>query len=64
MLGLSRTGFTLMDAVLSQGRPLARWVRLSGETWRMTAVPRMEPETSEVFGVSFHLRPREPGSLG
>jgi len=37
MLGLSRTGFTLMDAVIRQGRPLARWVRLAGETWRMTA---------------------------
>jgi hypothetical protein len=64
MLGLSRTGFALMDAVLDQGRPLARWVRLTGETWRMTAVPRIELDTGEVFGVSFHLSPKEPGSRG
>lgn len=58
MLGLSRTGFTLLDAVLRQGRPLARWVRLAGETWRMTAAPRVDPGTGEIYGVAFHLRPR------
>jgi hypothetical protein len=60
MLGLSRTAFTLMDAVLLQGRPLARWVRLSGETWRMTAAPRRDPGTGDVYGVAFHLQPRDP----
>jgi hypothetical protein len=60
MLGLSRTGFTLMDAVIRQGRPLARWVRLAGETWRMTAAPRIDPGTGEVYGVAFHLQPRDP----
>jgi hypothetical protein len=60
MLGLSRTGFTLLDAVIRQGRPLARWVRLGGETWRMTAAPRIDPGTGEVYGVAFHLRPRDP----
>jgi len=60
MLGLSRTGFTLLDAVLRQGRPLARWVRLAGETWRMTAAPRIDPGTGEVYGASFHLKPRDP----
>ncbi|MGD0019558.1 MAG: hypothetical protein ABSD62_09930 [Candidatus Limnocylindrales bacterium] len=60
MLGLSRTGFTLMDAVLRQGRPLARWVRLAGETWRMTASPRIDPGSGEIYGVAFHLRPRDP----
>ena len=60
MLGLSRTGFTLLDAVIRQGRPLARWVRLAGETWRMTAAPRIDPGTGEVYGVAFHLRPRDP----
>jgi len=60
MLGLSRTGFTLMDAVMRQGRPLARWVRLSGETWRMTAAPRIDADSGEVYGVAFHLRPRDP----
>ncbi len=60
MLGLSRTGFTLMDAVIREGRPLARWVRLAGETWRMTAAPRIDPGSGEVYGVAFHLRPRDP----
>ena len=60
MLGLSRTGFALLDAVLDQGRPLARWVRLGGETRRMTAAPRTDPGTGEVYGVAFHLRPRDP----
>jgi hypothetical protein len=64
MLGLSRAGFTLLDAVLRQGRPLARWVRLAGETWRMTAAPRIDPGTSEVYGASFHLKPRDPQPQG
>ncbi len=64
MLGLSRTGFTLMDAVIRQGRPLARWVRLAGESWRMTAAPRIDPGTGEVYGVAFHMRPRDPESRG
>ena len=64
MLGLSRTGFTLLDAVLRQGRPLARWVRLAGETWRMTAAPRIDPGTGEVYGASFHLKPSDPQSPG
>jgi hypothetical protein len=64
MLGLSRTGFTLLDAVIGQGRPLARWVRLTGETWRMTAAPRIDPGTSEVYGVAFHMRPRDPEPPG
>ena len=59
MLGLSRTGFTLLDAVIRQGRPLARWVRLSGATWRMTAAPRVDPGNGDVYGVAFHLRPRD-----
>ena len=64
MMGLSRTGFTLMDAVIRQGRPLSRWVRLSGETWRMTAAPRIDPESGEVYGVAFHLSPRDPQPPG
>ena len=60
MLGLSRTGFALMDVVLLQGRPLARWVRLAGETWRMTAAPRIDAGTGDVYGIAFHLRPRDP----
>jgi hypothetical protein len=63
MLGLSRTGFTLMDAVIKGGQPRSRWVRLAGETWRMTAAPRTDPGTGEVYGVAFNLRPRDPEAL-
>jgi len=64
MLGLSRTGFTLMDAVMLQGRPLVRWVRIAGESWRMTVAPCVDPGTGEVYGVAFHLRPRDPQPRG
>ncbi len=58
MLDLPAEAFALLDAVLSDGRPLARWVdRLDG-TWRLTAVPRRDPETGDVYGVAFHLRAR------
>ena len=58
MLDLPAEAFALLDAVFSDGRPLARWVdRLDG-TWRLTAVPRRDPETGDVYGVAFHLRAR------
>ncbi len=58
MLDLPAEAFARLDAVLSERRPLARWVdRLDG-TWRLTAVPRRDPETGDVYGVAFHLRAR------
>jgi hypothetical protein len=50
--------FSLMDYVLTRGKPIASWIWLSDEQWRFTLAPRMEVGTSEVYGVSFHLRPR------
>jgi hypothetical protein len=50
--------FTLLDAVLDKGKPFARWIRRSGEEWRLTGAPRIDPETGEVYGVTFHLRAR------
>ena len=58
MLDLPATAFALLDAVLSDGRPLARWVERPDGTWRLTAVPRRDPETGDVYGVAFHLRAR------
>jgi hypothetical protein len=46
----------LLDAVFVRAKPLARWVRLDGERWRMTAVPRIDAADGEVYGVSFHLQ--------
>ena len=58
MLDLPRDAFALFDMVLRGGRPLARWVHRTGADWRLTVAPRVDPETAEVYGVSFHLRER------
>ena len=58
LLDLPPSAFTLLDAVLTRGKPLARWIRFGGEEWRMTVAPRMDPGTGEVYGVAFHLRAR------
>jgi hypothetical protein len=58
MLGLPPAAFGLLDTVLSEGRPLARWVERADGTWRLTAVPRRDPETGAVYGLAFHLRAR------
>ena len=58
MLSLPAEGFALLDAVLADGRPLARWIHLDDEDWRLTALPRLDPETKEPYGVAFHLRAR------
>lgn len=56
LIGLPPTAFGLLDAVLSEGRPLARWIERDDGRWRLTAVPRRDPENGEVYGVAFHLR--------
>lgn len=58
MIGLPPGAFGLMDAVLEGGRPLACWIRRRAEDWRMTAMPRRDPGTGEIYGVAFHLRAR------
>jgi hypothetical protein len=55
---LPSSAFEVLDAVLSQGRPLARWIEIHGEPWRLTAAPRVDPETAEIYGVRVHLRER------
>ena len=56
MLDVPPEAFWLLDAVFVRGLPLARWIDRDGEPWRMTASPRRDPETDEVYGVAFHLR--------
>ena len=58
MVGLPPSAFGLLDAVLEEGRPLARWIDRPDGAWRLTAVPRRDPETGEVYGLAFHLRSR------
>jgi hypothetical protein len=58
LLDLPPTAFALLDAVLTRGKPLARWIEFRGEDWRMTVTPRIDPGDGEVYGVAFHLRAR------
>jgi hypothetical protein len=58
LVDLPHEAFELLDAVLDRRRALACWLDMGGERWRMTAAPRVDPMTSEVYGVSFHLRQR------
>lgn len=59
MLDLPDTAFEVLDLVLQRGKPLARWVERHGRDWRLTATPRRDPETGEIYGVAFHLRARD-----
>jgi hypothetical protein len=59
MLDFPPATFALLDAVLACGRPFACWIQCRADVWRMTAMPRVELGTDEVFGVSFHLRARD-----
>jgi len=58
LLDLPPTAFALLDAVLTRGKPLARWIEFRGEDWRMTVTPRIDPGDGDVYGVAFHLRAR------
>jgi hypothetical protein len=58
LVGLPPEAFGLLDTVFDGGRALACWLEMGGERWRMTAAPRVDPMTGEVYGVSFHLRAR------
>ena len=58
MLDVPAEGFAVLDAVHRTGRPRARWIRRERVDWRLTATPRIDPGTGEVYGVGFHLRAR------
>ncbi|HEY1167894.1 MAG TPA: hypothetical protein VGE81_02770 [Candidatus Limnocylindrales bacterium] len=58
LIDLPPGAFAVLDAVMARGRPAACWIRFRAQDWRMTVAPRVDPETGEVYGVAFHLRPR------
>ena len=58
LVDVPAAAFELMDAVLAGGKPLATWLHRSDEDWRLTVAPRIDPETRETYGVTFHLRAR------
>jgi carotenoid cleavage dioxygenase-like enzyme len=53
---LGQDSFAVMDAVLHRGRPLARWILVDDDEWRLTVAPRIDPETLETYGVTVYLR--------
>jgi hypothetical protein len=59
LLGLPAEGFAVLDGVFRAGRPAARWIRMKGVEWRLTAAPRRDPGTDDIYGVAFHLRRRD-----
>ena len=63
LVDLPTAAFELLDAVFERGQPFARWITRGGQEWRMTAMPRREPGSDEVYGVAFHLRTRPDRSV-
>jgi hypothetical protein len=47
--------FEVVDLVLTGGRPLACWLEVAGRPRRLTASPRVDPETGDVYGVAIRL---------
>jgi hypothetical protein len=58
LVDLPSLAFEVMDQVFAEGRPLAAWLPGREGDWRLTVAPRIDPETDETYGVTFHLRAR------
>ena len=58
LVDLPTVAFDVMDQVFAKGRPLAIWLPDTDGAWRLTVAPRIDPETGETYGVTFHLRAR------
>jgi hypothetical protein len=56
MIDLPPVAFALLDRVLAEGRPLARRIVLADGLRRLVVVPRRDPGTDEVYGVTTWLR--------
>jgi ArsR family transcriptional regulator len=46
LVDLPTAAFDLMDTVFAAGRPLAIWLPGPDQDWRLTVVPRRDPETA------------------
>ncbi|HLX36031.1 MAG TPA: hypothetical protein VKR30_12420 [Candidatus Limnocylindrales bacterium] len=55
LLALPGVAFEVMRRVYVRGTPLACWLEISGERRRLTAAPRRDVETGEVYGVAVRL---------
>ena len=56
LTSLPPEAFALMDAVLHEGRPLARRIATRDGVRRFVVAPRQDPETGETYGVACHVR--------
>jgi hypothetical protein len=63
LLPLPARAFALMDAVLDRGKPLATWITVHDEEWRLTVAPRIDPENAEPYGVTIYLRARSDPAI-
>ena len=57
LVGLPPKAFELMDLVFTTGKPGACRVTTVAGPRRLVVVPRRDPETGEIYGVTTHLRP-------
>ena len=55
LLPLPGVAFDVIQRVYVRGTPLACWIEISGERRRLTAAPRRDPETGDVYGVAIRL---------
>jgi hypothetical protein len=55
MVALPHEAFEVMDLVLRDGKPLARRIHTPAGERRIVVTPRIDPESSEVYGVVSHL---------
>jgi hypothetical protein len=55
LLSLPGIAFDVIQRVYVRGTPLACWIEVSGERRRLTAAPRRDPETGDVYGVAIRL---------
>ena len=61
LVGLPSKAFELMDLVLATGKPGACRVETRMGPRRLVVAARSDPETGEIYGVTTHLRPTDPG---
>jgi hypothetical protein len=55
LLALPGIAFDVIQRVYVRGTPLACWIEISGERRRLTAAPRRDPGTNELYGVAIRI---------
>jgi hypothetical protein len=57
LVALPGAAFELMDLVYREARPLACRLIIDGEPVRVTAVPKRDVETGEIYGIAIRFVP-------